>query len=300
MSIRLTCPNPACGKSLEVDDEYAGKKGKCPGCGVEVSIPGGGEPRKSEPPSRAPAGREPATVAPVDDAPRGRPAAHPSEHRRTGPRPAGRSAGYFTKATLALGIAALALLAFSPQMGWVYVSKPPKPTWKGQFDGGFHRPDPPVDEAHVASSVIDNPEAMRAVFYTSLAVALLCFMALAAAQAGPRETGDAAIAAAGSASLAWGVVAGIWQLGQVVKVITRSDLVTVNSKSAVLVPDHMIYPGIGLGAGLFAATAVVILFAVLVIAHGRILWAFTAGFLGSILGLLILILSVKPWEDLAS
>ncbi|HZY86689.1 MAG TPA: hypothetical protein VFE78_17775 [Gemmataceae bacterium] len=36
MPIPLTC---ACGRSLRIKDEYAGKQGKCPGCGAVLDIP---------------------------------------------------------------------------------------------------------------------------------------------------------------------------------------------------------------------------------------------------------------------
>lgn len=36
MSIAVTC---SCGKSFRVKDEYAGRRGKCPACGVAVTIP---------------------------------------------------------------------------------------------------------------------------------------------------------------------------------------------------------------------------------------------------------------------
>ncbi len=40
--IRFTCE--ACGKSLNVADKLAGKRGKCPGCGGVVNVPGPGAP----------------------------------------------------------------------------------------------------------------------------------------------------------------------------------------------------------------------------------------------------------------
>src|SRR4051794_24761005 len=38
-SIKLHCPNPACAKVLTAQTRFAGKKGKCPGCGAAISIP---------------------------------------------------------------------------------------------------------------------------------------------------------------------------------------------------------------------------------------------------------------------
>jgi len=39
MAIQVQCPNADCGKILTVRDEFAGKIGKCPGCGGAVKIP---------------------------------------------------------------------------------------------------------------------------------------------------------------------------------------------------------------------------------------------------------------------
>jgi hypothetical protein len=39
MPIRFTCPNPQCGKTIVVKDEFAGRTGKCPGCATPVKIP---------------------------------------------------------------------------------------------------------------------------------------------------------------------------------------------------------------------------------------------------------------------
>ncbi|MCU0723859.1 MAG: hypothetical protein MUC63_09645 [Planctomycetes bacterium] len=37
--VKVTCPNPACGKTTSVKGAFAGKKGKCPSCGGAVEIP---------------------------------------------------------------------------------------------------------------------------------------------------------------------------------------------------------------------------------------------------------------------
>src|SRR5262249_17505500 len=48
MAIRFVCPNPKCGKALKVRDELAGMSKPCPGCGVPLRIPRGGEPAEVE------------------------------------------------------------------------------------------------------------------------------------------------------------------------------------------------------------------------------------------------------------
>lgn len=39
MPVKAQCSNPACGKVLTVPDKYAGREGKCPGCGRPVRFP---------------------------------------------------------------------------------------------------------------------------------------------------------------------------------------------------------------------------------------------------------------------
>ncbi len=39
MPIRFQCPNPECGKTISVKDEFAGRTGKCPGCQASVKVP---------------------------------------------------------------------------------------------------------------------------------------------------------------------------------------------------------------------------------------------------------------------
>src|SRR5438045_1294625 len=39
MTMQVQCPNASCGKVLIVQELYAGKKGKCPACGGEMTIP---------------------------------------------------------------------------------------------------------------------------------------------------------------------------------------------------------------------------------------------------------------------
>jgi len=63
--MRLACP--ACGKSLTVPDEHAGKRGTCPGCGGSIQIPRE-IPRASSPADALPA-LEPAAPPPVKTCP---------------------------------------------------------------------------------------------------------------------------------------------------------------------------------------------------------------------------------------
>lgn len=39
MPIRVTCPNPKCLKKFQVSEQFAGRKGPCPSCKKEITIP---------------------------------------------------------------------------------------------------------------------------------------------------------------------------------------------------------------------------------------------------------------------
>jgi hypothetical protein len=53
-SIKVRCPNPACGKIHTTKTSWAGKKGRCPDCGALISIPNVAAPPAGNPTSRAP------------------------------------------------------------------------------------------------------------------------------------------------------------------------------------------------------------------------------------------------------
>jgi len=58
MAITVTCPNTDCNKVMRVKDEYAGRKAKCPACGMPMTIPVATEqaspPPEPEPPPAPP------------------------------------------------------------------------------------------------------------------------------------------------------------------------------------------------------------------------------------------------------
>ncbi len=73
MSIKAKCPNPACGKVLTIKEEYAGKTGKCPACGMSIKIPASAAQAPASKPSAASAGpppRAPAKTAPTPPRPK--------------------------------------------------------------------------------------------------------------------------------------------------------------------------------------------------------------------------------------
>jgi len=298
MTIQVTCPNASCAKVLSVQETYAGKKGMCPACGSVLMIPaaprseGGAGQRTPEPrgriednePARVPAAG--ATVRPIDDD-------YAYDTRREGARshvtnkPA---AGAMTRFALSIGIAALCLLAFSPRMHWIYVAKK---------DDGFkvtrELPERADLEETLAQMNLNEAISGMELFFGSLVIAGLAIVALACTPTQMRDLADGAIAASGSAAVGWGVLGGIWQLGLVWKVMTFSSTL----RSSLWNPSRQyfssIYPGTGLGIGLIAAFVTVLVFGALASSRGRFLWAFTAAMFGFIIGMLILVVSVKPW-----
>jgi hypothetical protein len=298
MTIQVTCPNASCAKVLSVQETYAGKKGMCPACGSELMIPaaprsdsGAGrrtpEPRgrleDNEPTKRLPAG---APVRPIDDD-------YAYDKRREGARsnvinkPA---AGAMTRFALAIGIGALCLLAFSPRMHWIYISK--SNAWKPTRDVN-----PRFDEEEaLGNEVLKETLSGIDFLHVSLGIAGLALVALACTPTQMRDLANGAIAASGSAAVGWGLLAGIWQLALVWKVITiNSTRPSPQWNPGFQSYDSSIYPGPGLGFGLVAAFMVVLVFGALASCRGRFLWVFTAGLFGFIIGILMLVVSVKPW-----
>ncbi len=304
MTIQVTCPNASCAKVLTVQEEFAGKKGKCPACGSELMIPASpraesGAGRQGIPPrgrygSNEPADALPAaaTVRPVDDDD------FAFDKRRGGSssttnKPA---AGAMTRLALAVGIGALCLLALSPRMHWIYVSKPDKDQKTPDFPAAILSV---PDEDLLAKVYLVETLAGIDILQVSLALAALALVALMLTPTQQRDLCDGAIAASGSAAVGWGVVVWLWQLGLTWKVISLASRYSEQQRvQNIRAPTASIYPGPGLGLGLLAATVMVLVFATLVLSRKRVLWVLTAGGIGFFLGLLILVLSVKPWQEI--
>src|SRR6266849_3190661 len=112
MTIQVKCPNASCAKVLTVQEDFAGKKGKCPACGSELMIPAtprveSGAGRQGTPPrgrygSSDPADALPAaaTVRPVED----EDFAFDKRRGRSSSPTATPAAGAMTRLALAVGI----------------------------------------------------------------------------------------------------------------------------------------------------------------------------------------------------
>jgi hypothetical protein len=140
MSIKVKCPNGACGKVSVVKDEHAGKRAKCPGCGTPMTIPNGsGAPPASaiKTPSAAPKAAPARRPAPP-------PMAEPegAGEDQWNPPPAAKS-GMVTAIAIVnfvLGGLSLACGLFALLVGGVLTgmgSSTPKITIKGNVDPEF-------------------------------------------------------------------------------------------------------------------------------------------------------------------
>jgi hypothetical protein len=93
-------------------------------------------------------------------------------------------------------------------------------------------------------------------------------------------------------------VAGIWQLAIVWKVFSLSSYIHDKQLSmGNRTVDTSVWPGPGLALGLLAALVVVAVFGILVVSRKRLLWLLTAGGVGFVMGVLLLVLHVKPWKE---
>jgi hypothetical protein len=153
-------------------------------------------------------------------------------------------------------------------------------------------------QSAIGDAFLDSRAAAADFRYYSLAVAVLALVALMLTQTALRDWTDGAIAASGSFAVGWGVMAGIWQLGIAWKVfalatLVRDQQVFGTNRNA----DTSIWPGPGLALGLFAALIVVAVFGSLVVSRKRLLWLVTGAAMGGGLGILMLVLHVKPLQD---
>jgi hypothetical protein len=306
MTMQVKCPNGACGKVLTVQEEYAGKKGKCPGCGNEMTIPAAanGDDAANWQPSAPGARRdqsssEPAMVLPAAASRAVNEYAIPIGKNSDAHSASNGATGMITRAGLGIGVCCLMLLSFSPQMEWIYLSTPPRPRGVLPNSPETGRRDGLSPQSAIGDAFLDSRAAAADFRYYSLAVAVLALVALTLTQTAQRDWTDGAIAASGSFAVGWGVMAGIWQLGIAWKVFALATLVR---DQQVFGPnrnaDTSIWPGPGLALGLFAALIVVAVFGSLVASRKRFLWLVTGATMGGGLGILMLVLHVKPLQDL--
>jgi hypothetical protein len=282
MAIRVTCSNRNCGKVLVVRNEYAGKKGTCPSCGRELVIPAADSPEARAETGAAEGYVRPAYTGPVE--PVGEPAARQGGHdnleasdlpRR--PKPIS-AMDIVTRLGLGLGIAALLMLSLSPVLNWVSIPK--------SKTGGLGN----IQASLLLLSAPAFNQASTPVFYFSAGLVLVVVAALGLSESSQRELADAFVGTSSSAAAGWGLLSFLWLLGLMWKIFTISSKIKGNQEG----PS----PGAGLILGLLSCMTIIAVFGGLALMRKRFISLGMSSAVGLIVGLLVLIINVKPWESL--
>ncbi len=286
MPIKVKCPNDKCGKVLEMPDQFAGKKGKCPVCGAMFMIPNPalrrdvavGRVVEEQPiPSPSAAGREPERA--FADASQGLSRLKKKKFRS---RPATDSAALTTGG---VGIALLILLALTPVMPWMYASS--------SVSGG-------QTVSNSGSLSGWNSADGKVIFGVSLGVAGLAglCLVLTAVSGMPRDAGDILFGTGMSAAAAWGSVTSLWFIGIIWKFLVLSSEFSGLESMARQAGGSMsigVYPHIGVILGLLAGISVATLFSLAAVRRLRPEFLLIAHGVGIITGVLILVLYLEPW-----
>jgi hypothetical protein len=293
---------------LSVRDEYAGKTGKCPSCGATMNIPYPGE--AIEPGAR-PSRSRPDRYQDEDYPPRG------ARSRRPGPdddydeyddrrgsrydesrgRRRTREPFVGTLVCLGIGIGLLLFLGLTPLFNYAGVSakagnlnipggnlggsQASPSLFKGDkdFDGGWQ------------GKVILIVTLLIAVFS---AVCLILYLTINPAAS------DLITTISGCIAGAWSITVAFWYVGFIWKVFTFSSKFKEffggrNNPFGGTI-EVSVSPGIGLWFGLVAALGAVGVFSTLMTLRGKTLWIYLAEGIGLLLGILLMLVAVRPWK----
>jgi hypothetical protein len=184
-----------------------------------------------------------------------------------------------TRGALIIGIVALVLVSFTPQVRWVHVSESHATVASEERAAAIRRG---------ASRMLGGSNVGPTLLVYSALMAVLAALCLLSLNVLPPESFDSLIAGVSGLASGWGVTVSLLMVGYVGKAFATAGE-PANQQLTVL-------PGFGPILGLFAALAAVAVFAYLAASRGRFLWLAGPGVLGLLLGVLLTILSVHPWE----
>jgi serine/threonine protein kinase len=188
-----------------------------------------------------------------------------------------------TRRLLLLGLIALLVLSFSPNMG--LYSRATEPNESAR----------PGDDILLIHSLPLAWFATTVLVYSAINVVLV-FAALIASETQDPRLMDSVIAAVSSAAVAWGVVAVFWLLALLWKSLAVAAVFRTDAAYARYPPNVPISPGTGLFVTLLAGLAVVGLFGGLAISRKRSSWLATAVGIGLFISILLIVFSVQPWS----
>jgi hypothetical protein len=329
MPIKAKCPNPTCGKTLTAKDEFAGKRAKCPACGGPVPLPGG--PTRASAPAPAKR-REPAVVPEDEEEPR----EEEREEAPTERKPRKVESNLASILLFIAAIVLIVLAAFAPSFPWMSISMKEGEGAESKnlrtiTIGGTGAVDN-RDEVKGTTSTGElssdaRPEG-RLIMIVCLAVAvvLTAGFILAVTNVLARKPSEQILNATLLAGLAWGIVLTVWGLAWLWKVVTFShgmqkglDEVRIGERTA----EFAVRPFPGAGVFILVLAGVFIAFLLSQVASrlnklrkqmflaeqmkgmsrqaverlymGHKLLR-VAEAVGILLGALILVLVVKPWD----
>jgi membrane protease YdiL (CAAX protease family) len=324
VAIKAKCPNPTCGKVVSAADVHAGKKARCPACGGAVPLPG--------PPIKA-RKREPSVAANEDEQESD---TQPDEEESPRTKSKKVESNLASVLLFVAGIVLIVLAAFAPLFPWLSISvkegdadnskKVRTITMNGM--GAVDRKDDvkgTTQSSELSSSV--RPEG-RLILGSCIAVAVVLTTGFTLAVSGAlqRKLSEQILNATLLAGLAWGILLTIWSLAWFWKVVTFShalqkglEEVRFGARTAEFTIRP--FPGMGLFVVVLAGLFLAYLFsqvasrlnklrkqmflaeqmkgvskqAVEKLYMGRKLLRIAEG-VGVLLGGLILVLLVRPWE----
>jgi hypothetical protein len=311
MPINVRCPNDACGRMLSVQDDFAGKTGKCPSCGTTMPIPyppadeapeSSHMPATAEPPVRpepATAGEPaehgdagiPTLVQEEEEIPvrryRGRPRYSDDDYddRRPRRRSSGRdrlvvpqtgaSAG--TIVCLSIGSGLLVFLGLTPLFAMYVVTFP-------------NQQMAPLMSQPGVAGMLSLTEG-KILLIISQVMAGLCMAGLIVYLTVPQRVADVFVTVCSCLAGGWAVTALFWILGFIWDIKTTS----VFRQTLQNVMETGMEPGVGLWLGLGLSIATVAVFSTVITIRGRTLWLYLGEGIGLIGGVLLLTLNVQPW-----
>lgn len=305
MPIRVKCPNASCGKVMNVKDELAGKKGKCPGCGGVLPIP------KASAPAPAPAKKKvdddeedssPYEMADKPDPKAAEEEAKKKARKRRSDDDEDDEDGeeededdeersrkkqrdrekLMLLVSLGLGIVALIGLGIAPLLNWYAL------TFTGT-DSRFNAatmtaPPPPI-----------NGWEGKLILGVSGLAALLVGVGLILSLATEEAPGEMVLTITSCLAEGWGVAALIWVLGFTWWwiYVKRIEYQTMAQKA--LNVEIGAVPDVGLIVAIVTSLLVCLSFSYSLTKRNDLGWCYLSQFLGLIVGALLVGLNVKPW-----
>lgn len=322
MTIRVQCPNTDCGQVLNVRDEFAGKRGKCPACGSAMMIPTAAiareilagrltpspareRPRSDELPSPSTSG-DSLPVIQTDDlrlpaAEQGEPLDFSNEPSPVavrevrpavespapvvGPSPVPSKGGLLAGYSMADLVARAALIVGTVAL--LIIGFVPQIRWL-YVSGSATRLEARGLEIGVALGLTGAGVGTPLLVNSALLI-LLSMLCLVLLDLLPGVKTDAIIGALGGAAVGWGCLVFLWMLGFVWKAFTTASNLGERNLT--------ILPGFGPLLGIFASLALIAVFGYLCYSRQRYFWLAGGAGLGLLFGLLLLIFNARPWQS---